>query len=58
MATEAQRNAVKRYEAEKVKRRNVKFYPKDEELLAWYEQQPKKNEYMLGLIRADMEARK
>ena len=42
MASEAQRNAVKRYEAENVTRRNVKFYPKDAELLAWYEKQPKK----------------
>lgn len=58
MASEAQRNAVKRYEAENVTRRNVKFYPKDEELLAWYEKQPRKNEYLLGLIRDDMEARR
>ena len=58
MATEAQRHAVKRYEAENVTRRNVKFYPKDAELLEWYEQQPRKNKYLLGLIRADMDARR
>ena len=58
MATEAQRNAVKRYEAKNVTRRNVKFYTKDAELLEWYEQQPRKNEYLLGLIRADMDARR
>ena len=58
MASEAQRNAVKRYEEKNVTRRNVKFYPKDAELLEWYEQQPRKNEYLLGLIRADMESRR
>lgn len=58
MASEAQRNAVKRYEAKNVTQRKIKFYPKDAELLEWYDRQPGKNAYVLGLIRADMESRR
>ena len=57
MATEAQKRAVQKYEKDNVKKKIVRFFPKDADLLEWLEQQPSQNAYILDLIRRDMESR-
>lgn len=56
--TEAQKRAHAKYQQEKVRKKLVRFFPKDQDILEWLEQQPSQNAYILGLIRADMEAHK
>lgn len=53
MATEAQRNAVKKYK-EKVKRITVDFSPAELELWEHIQQQDRKQTYIKNLIRTDM----
>ena len=54
--TEAQRRAVAKYNREKVRAFNMRFYPTDADILAHFESQPNKQGYLKSLIRADMEA--
>lgn len=53
MASEAQRNAVKKYK-QKVKRITIDFYPADEEVWEHIQSQDKKQTYIKDLIRKDM----
>ena len=53
MASEAQRNAVKKYK-EKVNRITVDFYPSEAELWEHLQQQDKKQTYIKELIRQDI----
>ena len=53
MATEAQRNAVKRYK-QKVARITLEFSPTEEELWQHIQNQAKKQTYIKDLIRKDM----
>lgn len=55
MVSEAQRKAQAKYQQEKVKKKLVRFFPKDQDLLEWLEQQPSQNAYILDLIRRDIE---
>ena len=57
MISEAQKRAHAKYQQEKVKKKLVRFFPKDQDLLEWLEQQPSQNAYVLDLIRRDMESR-
>ena len=52
--TEAQKRAKAKYEAAKVTRKVVKFYPGSEDLLAHLEKQPSQNACILDLIRRDV----
>ena len=56
MATEAQKQAAKRYRA-KTKKMQLEFSPAEEELWQHIQNQPKKQTYIKALIRADMEKR-
>jgi len=53
MASEAQRNSVKKYK-QKVKRITVDFSPAEAELWEHIQAQPKKQTYIKNLIRKDM----
>ena len=55
MATEAQKKALEKYKA-KVNRFTVDFPPSDTELWEHLQKQPKKQTYIKGLIRADMDS--
>lgn len=57
MATDAQGRATNRYRKEKVRQFNLKFFPADEDLYRWLAEQPRRNQYLKDLIRADMEGR-
>ena len=57
MASEAQKNANKKYK-KNVKRLTVDFPPSEAELWEHVSQQPNKQGYIKGLIRADMENKK
>jgi hypothetical protein len=54
MASEAQRNAIKRYR-EKLNRITIDFSPAESEMWEHIQKQPKKQTYIKNLIRADME---
>ena len=54
--TEAQKRAKAKYEAAKVTRKVVKFYPGSEDLLAHLEKQPSQNDCLIDLIRRDLGA--
>ena len=54
MATDAQKKAVKKYK-KKINRITVDFYPTEDELWEHLQAQGKKQTYIKGLIRADME---
>lgn len=54
MATEAQRKAVKKYK-EKVKRITIDFYPSEEDIWDHLQSQEKKQTYIKGLIKDDMQ---
>lgn len=59
MATsEAQKRANNEYRKRNVRSFNLKFYPSDDELLAWFEDQPNKAQYLKELIRQDMDRNK
>ena len=51
----AQLRAAQKYKREKVKRITVDFSPVEAELWEHLNSQPKKQTYIKGLIRADME---
>ena len=57
MATEAQRNAIRKYK-EKVKRFTLEFSPAEQDMLDHLNSQPKKQTYIKALIRADMKKNK
>lgn len=57
-ATEAQKRANNEYRKRSVRSFNLKFYPSDDDLLKWFEEQPNKAQYLKELIRDDMTARK
>ena len=57
MVSEAQKRAHAKYQQEKVKKKLVRFFPKDQALLEHLEKQPSQNSYILDLIRRDMESR-
>lgn len=54
MATEAQKKAIKKYR-EKTNKFQLEFSPAEEELWKHIQSQPKKQTYIKGLIRKDME---
>lgn len=53
--TEAQKRAVKKYRAEKVKRFSIEFPPPQYDLFDHISKQPKKQTYIKNLIRADLD---
>lgn len=53
--SEAQKRAVQKYKAEKVKKVLLEFYPTEADLVEHLMKQPKKQTYIKALIRADME---
>lgn len=57
MATDAQKRAKSKYEKEKVKAFNLRFYPADSELYEHLAKQPNKAGYLKDLIRKDMDSR-
>lgn len=52
--TEAQKRATAKYVKERTHQFLVRFFPADEELWAHLQRQPRKAEYIKGLIREDM----
>ena len=54
----AQLRAAQKYKREKTKRITVDFYPAESDLWEHIQQQPNKQGYIKGLIRADMEKQK
>ena len=57
MTSEAQKRAVRKYQAEKTQMRGFRFGPGDADVLAHLDAQPNKSGYVKALIRADMERR-
>lgn len=55
MTSDAQKKASAKYRTENVHQFNLKFFPKDEDVYWHLNKQPKKAEYLIGLIRRDME---
>lgn len=51
----AQLRAAQKYKQEKIKRITVDFSPKEADLWDHIQEQPNKQGYIKGLIRADME---
>lgn len=56
--SEAQRRAKAKYQKEKVRQVVVRFYPSDQEILDYLEQQGNMGGYIKELIKRDMEAHK
>ena len=54
MVYQSQRDAVKKYK-KKVNRFGIEFYPTDDKLWEWLNEQPNKQGYIKNLIQADME---
>lgn len=54
MVSQSQKDAVKKYK-KKVNRFSIEFYPTDNELWDWLNEQPNKQGYIKNLILADME---
>ena len=54
MTSEAQKRAIQKYKAEKVKKVLLEFYPTETDLVEHLEKQRKKQTYIKNLIRADM----
>lgn len=54
MTSEAQKRAIQKYKAEKVKKVLLEFYPTETDLVEHLQKQPKKQTYIKALIRADM----
>lgn len=54
MVYQSQRDAVKKYK-KKVNRFSIEFYPTDNGLWEWLNEQPNKQGYIKNLILADME---
>ena len=53
--SDAQKRAVQKYNKEKTHSFTMRFFPKDEELWDHLQKQPRKAEYVKGLIREDMD---
>lgn len=51
--TDAQKRATAKYR-EKTKQFSLKFFPKDFDVYEHLSKQPRKAEYLIGLIRKDM----
>lgn len=58
MLTEAQRRAKAKYQSEKVKQIQVKFYPSDSELIQWMEENNYKGSWVKDLIKREFEKEK
>ena len=56
MESEAQRRASAKYKAKNVKQISLKFFPKDHDAYEHAKAKPRTAEYIIGLIRADMES--
>lgn len=56
--TDAQRRATAKYNRDKVKAVNLRFYPSESDIYAHLAEQPNKQGYVKDLIRADMERRR
>ena len=56
METPAQKRASAKYKAKAVRQISVKFFPKDHDAYEYAKSKPKISEYIIQLIRADMEA--
>lgn len=54
MATEAQRRAMNKYRRDNVRSFSLSFYPKDADILEFFEAQENKSGYIKELIRQDM----
>jgi hypothetical protein len=53
MVSQSQKDAVKKYK-KKVNRFSIEFYPTDNELWDWLNEQPNKQGYIKSLILADL----
>lgn len=56
--TDAQKRASAKYKAKAVKQLSVKFFPKDHDAYEYARSKPRTAEYIIGLIRSDMEGLK
>lgn len=54
--TEAQKKATKRYRKQSTHSFSMTFFPKDEALWQWLQNQKSKAEYVRELIRRDMDS--
>lgn len=53
--SDAQKAANERYRKANVTQKTIRFYPSEDDILAWAMQQPNFAGYVKDLIRADME---
>ena len=51
---DARSRATAKYRKEKVKSFNVKFFPADADILAYFQSKENRNQYIKDLIRKDM----
>ncbi len=51
---DARNRATAKYRKEKVKSFNVKFFPADADILAYFQSKENRNQYIKDLIRKDM----
>ena len=51
---DARNRATAKYRKEKVKSFNVKFFPADADILAYFQSKENRNQYINDLIRKDM----
>lgn len=58
MLTDAQKRAKAKYQSEKVKQIQVKFYPADSDLYQWMEKNNYKGSWIKDLIRREFEKEK
>lgn len=56
--SDAQKAANERYRRANVTQKTIRFYPAEDDILAWAMEQPNFAGYVKNLIRADMEARR
>lgn len=56
--SDAQKAANERYRRASVTQKTIRFYPAEDDILAWAMEQPNFAGYVKNLIRADMEARR
>ena len=55
MISEAQKRASAKYVKENVRKFELRFYPKEADILAHFEKQENKSGYLKRLIREDMQ---
>ena len=55
MPSEAQKKARDKWDKKNVVMRSIRFYPKDADVLEYYDSQTNKFEFIKGLIREHME---